>query len=77
MLVILGSVTQVVTAYYMVFEQVNLFENDCVMIHAGAGRVGSLLILLYKLKGCEVFANLGSNEKLAFMKDLGADHIIN
>ena len=47
--------TQGVTAYYMAFEQINLFPKDKVMIHAGAGGVGSLLIQLCKLKGCEVF----------------------
>ena len=69
--------TQGVTAYYMAYEQVNLFPGHKVMIHAGAGGVGSLLIQLCKLKGCEIFANAGSDEKMDFMKDLGADHVIN
>ena len=69
--------TQGVTAYYMAYEQLNLFEGDRVMIHAGAGGVGTLLIQLCKLKGCEVFANAGSDEKLDLMKELGADHVMN
>lgn len=70
-------VTQGATAYYMAYEQLNLFPGDKVMIHAGAGGVGSLLIQLCKRKGCEVYANAGSDEKLNFMKELGADYVMN
>lgn len=69
--------TQYVTAWFMAEEQTNLFEGDRVLIHAGAGGVGTALIQLCKLKGCEVFATAGSKEKLDYMKSQGADHVIN
>ena len=73
----LSIATQYVTAYYMAYEATNLFEGDRVLVHAGAGGVGTALIQLCKRKGCEVFATAGSNEKLTYMKDQGADHVIN
>ena len=69
--------TQYVTAYYMSHVATNLFEGDKVMIHSGAGGVGTALIQLCKLKGCTVFANAGSQEKLDYIKQQGADYAIN
>ncbi|MCG8576592.1 MAG: zinc-binding dehydrogenase [Flavobacteriales bacterium] len=69
--------TQFVTAYYMAYECLNIFEKDKILIHAGAGGVGTALIQLCKLKGAEVFATAGSDEKLAYIKKQGADHAIN
>lgn len=68
---------QYATAYYMACDAVHLHKGDKVMIHAGAGGVGTALIQLCKLRGCEIFANAGSDEKLAYMSEQGADHVIN
>lgn len=73
----LSIATQYVTAYYMSTYITNLFEGDKVMIHAGAGGVGTALIQLCKLKGCTVFANAGSQEKLDYIIEQGADFAIN
>jgi len=68
---------QYATAYYMTIDQINLYPGDKVMIHAGAGGVGTALIQLCKMKGCEVFSNAGSDDKLDYMKSQGADHVMN
>ena len=73
----LSIATQYVTAYYMTNIANNLFQDDKVMIHSGAGGVGTALIQLCKLKGCTVFANAGSTEKLEYIKNQGADYAIN
>lgn len=73
----LSIATQYVTAYYMTTEITNLFPGDRVLIHAGAGGVGTALIQLCKLKGCEVFATAGSADKMDYMRQNGADHVIN
>ena len=73
----LSIATQYVTAYYMAYDVTNVFEGDRVLIHAGAGGVGTALIQLCKLRGCEVFATAGSQDKMDHMKNLGADHVIN
>ncbi len=68
---------QYATAYYMAFEMTNIHASDRILIHAGAGGVGTALIQLCKLKGAFVFANAGSDDKLQYMKDQGADEVIN
>ena len=68
---------QYATAYYMAFDAATLYPGDRVMIHAGAGGVGTALIQLCKMQGCEIFSNAGSDEKLAHMKEQGADHVLN
>lgn len=68
---------QYATAYYMACDAVHLHKGDKVMIHAGAGGVGTALIQLCKMLGCEIYANAGSDEKLSYMKEQGADHVIN
>ncbi len=69
--------TQYVTAYYMAVHATNLFEGDKVLVHAGAGGVGTALIQLCKLKGCTVFTTAGSDSKIEYVKSQGADHAIN
>ncbi|MFK8039364.1 MAG: zinc-binding alcohol dehydrogenase family protein [Crocinitomicaceae bacterium] len=69
--------TQYVTAYYMSSVVTNLFKRDKVLIHAGAGGVGTALIQLCKLKGCTVIATAGSEEKINYIESQGADHAIN
>jgi NADPH2:quinone reductase len=68
---------QYATAYCMAVEMTNIHAGDRVLIHAGAGGVGTALIQLCKLKGAFVFANAGSDNKLQYMKDQGADEVIN
>jgi NADPH2:quinone reductase len=68
---------QYATAYYMAVDAIRLHKGNKVLIHAGAGGVGTALIQLCKLAGCIVFANAGSDEKLEYMKGLGADFVIN
>ena len=69
--------TQYCTAYYCAHEMVSLFEEDHVLIHSAAGGVGTALIQMSKNKGCTVYAAVGSDEKFPYLKELGADHVIN
>ncbi|MGV0347003.1 NAD(P)H-quinone oxidoreductase [Corynebacterium coyleae] len=52
-------------------------EGDNVLIHGGAGGIGSFAIQLCKALGCTVAVTAGSQEKLDYCKDLGADVLIN
>ena len=74
---LLALCTQVVTAYYMAEYLTPIHSIDRVLIHAAAGGVGSILIQLAKMKGAEVIAKVGQKEKEQFVRDLGADHVIN
>jgi NADPH:quinone reductase-like Zn-dependent oxidoreductase len=69
--------TQYCTAYYAAAELVNLFAGDKVLIHAGAGGVGTALIQYAKYKECEIFATAGSEEKLNYLASQGVHHPIN
>ena len=65
------------TAYYCMHECVTLRKGDKILIHSGAGGVGTALIDLAKNIGCEIYATAGSDEKVAFLKELGVQHPIN
>lgn len=51
-------------------------EDDNVLIHGGAGGIGSFAIQLCKALGCTVAVTAGSQEKLDYCKELGADVLI-
>ncbi len=69
--------TQYCTAYYAGTHLVNLNEGDNVLIHSGAGGVGLALIQLAKYKKCTIFSTAGTEEKLAYIKNMGVHHPIN
>ena len=56
--------TQYVTALYMCDFLQHTKSGERVLIHAAAGGVGTALIQLLKERGCEIFATVGSDEKV-------------
>lgn len=52
-------------------------KGDVVFVTAGAGPVGSFVIQLAKLQGLKVIASAGSEDKVDFIKSLGADVAFN
>ncbi|MFP5333341.1 MAG: quinone oxidoreductase family protein [Acidimicrobiia bacterium] len=64
------------TAHYLVNDTFPLSAGDRCLIHAGAGGVGLLLIRIAKMKGAEVFATVGSEDKAELARGAGADHVI-
>lgn len=54
-----------------------LQAGDKVLIHGGAGGIGSFAIQLCKALGAEVAVTAGSEEKLEYCRELGADIGIN
>jgi NADPH:quinone reductase-like Zn-dependent oxidoreductase len=69
--------TQYVTAYYMASYLLNVHENEKVLVHAAAGGVGTALIQLLKLKKAYIIAKTGSDAKIDYLKEQGADYIVN
>ncbi|EED80045.1 predicted protein [Postia placenta Mad-698-R] len=65
------------TAYYGWKEHAKPNPGDVVFVSTGAGVVGSVVIQLAKAEGLKVIASAGSDEKVAFMKELGADVAFN
>lgn len=71
-----GFTVQFVTAYNCLHGWGNVESGENVLVHAAAGGVGSAAVQLATIAGAEVFATASTDEKLAFARDLGADHCI-
>lgn len=66
------------TAYQTLYWLGELKPDETVLIHAGASGVGTAAIqLAKKMTKARVIVTAGSNEKLQFCKELGADKVIN
>lgn len=65
------------TAWEAMFDRAQLTAGQTVLIHAGAGGVGHVAIQLAKQRGARVATTIGSHEKAAFVRELGADLVIN
>ena len=63
------------TAWQALFDFCHLKKNQSVLIHAGAGGVGSFAIQFAKLKNAVVYTTC-SNANYEYVKSLGADYII-
>ncbi|PBK87212.1 NAD(P)-binding protein [Armillaria gallica] len=65
------------TAFYAWKEYSKAKKGEVTFVSSGAGAVGSMVIQLAKLDGLKVIASAGSDEKVEFMKQLGADVAFN
>jgi len=63
------------TAWQSLFDSAHLKANEQVLIHAGAGGVGSFAIQFAKIKGAKVFTT-ASQKHHDYVKKLGADTVI-
>ena len=64
------------TAYAGILRIGELKEGDTVFVSGAAGAVGSAVVQIAKIKNCTVIGSAGGAEKCAFVKSLGADHVI-
>jgi NADPH2:quinone reductase len=65
-----------ITAWESLFDHANLQEGQRVLVHAGAGGVGHAAIQLARARGIQVCTTVSTDEKVEFVKGLGADKII-
>ena len=65
------------TAYLNMFMLGKLKRGESVLVHAGASGVGTAAIQLARVAGARVFVTAGTDDKLAFCRDLGAEVLIN
>ena len=65
------------TAWEALFERARAKNGESVLIHAGAGGVGSLAIQLAKWKGLTVFTTASQPQHIEMAQQFGADHVIN
>jgi alcohol dehydrogenase len=64
-----------VSAWWALTEDIGLSKGQKILIHGGAGGIGSISIQLAKYLGAEVATTVSTNDK-QFVQELGADVII-
>ena len=65
------------TVEHMLFDNAKLTAGQTILVHAGGSGIGTAAIQLAKAVGATVITTVGSDEKAAKAKALGADHVIN
>jgi len=61
------------SAHFGLHRRANLKEGETVLVHAGAGGIGSAAIQLARAAGARVFCTAGGPEKVEVCKRLGAE----
>jgi alcohol dehydrogenase len=65
------------TVQHMLFDNARLQPGETVLVHAGGSGIGTVAIMMAKAIGCTVITTVGDDSKIAGVKALGADHVIN
>lgn len=65
------------TGYFGLHRRARLQPGEVLLVHAGAGGVGTAAIQLGKAAGATVIATASTAEKLDVCRRMGADHVIN
>lgn len=68
--------TAYLTAYVSLVRRGELAKGETLLVHGAAGGVGLAAVDLGKVLGAVVIATASSDEKRAFLKDYGADHVL-
>jgi NADPH:quinone reductase len=71
-----AAMLQGMTAHYLAHSTYAIQQGDAVLIHAGAGGVGLLLIQMAKRLGARVLTTVSTEEKAALAREAGADDAI-
>jgi NADPH2:quinone reductase len=64
------------TAWFALHRRAVIEAGDWVLVHSGAGGVGSAIIQVAKAAAARVIATAGGAEKVAVCKKLGADIVV-
>ncbi|XP_051993852.1 prostaglandin reductase 1-like [Xyrauchen texanus] len=65
------------TALYGLEEVCKVQPGETVLVSAAAGAVGAMVGQICKIKGCKVVGSAGTDEKVAYLKELGFDQAFN
>jgi NADPH2:quinone reductase len=71
-----AAMLQGMTAHYLAYSTYAIQKRDTVLIHAGAGGVGLLLIQMAKRSGARVLTTVSTEEKAGLARGAGADEAI-
>ncbi len=64
------------TAYVGLLKIAALKDGDVVFVSGAAGAVGQIVCQIAKLKGHTVIGSAGGADKVAYLKEIGVDHVI-
>jgi NADPH-dependent curcumin reductase CurA len=64
------------TAYVGLLRVAALKDGDVVFVSGAAGAVGSMVVQIAKAKGHTVIGSAGGADKVAFLEEIGVDHVI-
>ena len=68
--------TSYLTAYVSLVRRGELQKSETLLVHGAAGGVGLAAVDLGKVLGATVIATASTEEKRAFLKNYGADHVL-
>lgn len=71
-----AAMLQGMTAHYLSHSSYPIQSGDQILVHAGAGGVGLLLIQMAKSLGARVFTTVSNDEKAQLARNAGADEVI-
>lgn len=71
-----ATMLQGMTAHYLTHSTYEVEQGDQVLVHAGAGGMGQLLIQLAKLRGAKVYSTVSTSEKEKLARAAGADEVL-
>ncbi|MEC8945566.1 MAG: quinone oxidoreductase [Chloroflexota bacterium] len=71
-----ATMLQGTTAHYLLYSTFPVKDDDTILVHAGAGGVGLLMIQIARMIGCKIITTVSNKEKAQLAKNAGADHII-
>ena len=64
------------TAWYALHHAAHAAAGERVLVHSAAGGVGQALVQLAVAQGCRVMGTVGSADKVAVVKSLGAEAVV-
>ncbi|HEX2691985.1 MAG TPA: SDR family NAD(P)-dependent oxidoreductase, partial [Kofleriaceae bacterium] len=64
------------TAHWAMHHKARLAAGERILIHAAAGGVGLAAVQLARAAGAEIFATAGSEDKRAYLRSLGIEHVM-
>ncbi len=65
------------TAYHALIKVSNLQAGQLILIHSATGGVGLAAIQIAQAAGAQILATAGSDEKRAYLRSLGIQHVMN
>jgi putative PIG3 family NAD(P)H quinone oxidoreductase len=65
------------TVWHNVFERGGARAGETLLVHGGTSGIGTMAVMLARLRGLKVIVTCGSEEKCAAAREIGATHAIN